>query len=79
MRMKHYYSDEWCRDEKATSQYKLQEIASKIRANCKVDKISDMGDYFCTEYVNDALGLRYWVHDSFGHISEITEGRSYAA
>lgn len=80
MKMKHYESDEWSHhSERARTQEQLQEMAGMIRRNCKTERIDDMGDYFCTIYTNEALGLRYWIHDSFGHISEIIEGRSYAA
>lgn len=77
MKVKHYYSDEWCTNDSARTQEELQNIAKQIRANCTVKEISDMGDYFCTIYENENLGLKYWIHDSFGHISEITEGRLY--
>ena len=75
-KMKNYYSDEWCRDKQATSQEDLQKIAKMIRSNCKCKEISDMGDYTCTIYVNENLGLRYWVKDEFGHITEINEERA---
>lgn len=78
LRMKHYESDEWSRnEEKATTQERLQEIAAQIRKGCKVTKINDMGNYYCTEFENENLGIRYWIHDSFGTISEIIEGRYY--
>ena len=77
MRMDTFYSDEWCKDEHARTQEQLQEIAGKIRKNCKVKKIIDNGHSIVTEYINENLGIEYWVHDSFGHISEIIEGRRY--
>lgn len=78
-RMNHWYSDEWCRDEKATTQDKLQNIAKAIRANSKVAEIANAGENgrTCTIYENEALGLKYWVHDTFGHISTIDEARTF--
>ena len=76
-------SDEWCvvdpcrKNIKATSQEKLQEIASKISRNCKVADIKDNGHNICTIYENNSLNIRYWVKDSFGHISEIIEARYF--
>lgn len=77
IRMDHWYSNEWCRDEHGRTQEQLQEIAGKIRRNCKVENIVDNGHSICTIYVNDNLGIRYWVKDSFGTISEIDEARQY--
>lgn len=78
VQLNQYYSNEWCNDEKkARSQEELQRIAKSIRDNCEVVEIIDMGDYFCTVFRNNNLGLRYWIHDSFGHISTIDEERSY--
>lgn len=79
--MRHFYSDEWCKDEKARTQEQLQEIARRIRESCDVSEItyfgegSSFGSYTCTIYKNENLGLRYWVKDDFGHISEIDEER----
>lgn len=79
MTIKSFYSDDWCREEdKARTQDELQEMAKKIRIGCNKTKISYMDGYVCTEYSNDNLGLSYWVHDEFGHISQIIEGRKYA-
>lgn len=75
--MRHFYSDEWCRDEKARTQEQLQEIASKIREGCDVTEICYVDGYVCTIYENKSLGLRYWVKDEFGHISEIDEERKH--
>ncbi len=80
IKMNHYYSNEWCTNQYARSQEELQSIASMIRQNCKVQSIDDVitsEDYICTVYTNDALGIRYWIKDKFGHISEIDEARSY--
>lgn len=74
-RITHWYSDEWCTDHQATTQEKLQDIAAQISKNCKAKNIVDNGFGICTTYENEALSIRYWVHDRFGHISEITEGR----
>ena len=76
-KMTHYYSDEWCTDNHKRSQDELQKIAAQIRKGCKVDEICEMGSYFCTIYQNENLGLRYWVKDTFGWISEIDEERAY--
>ena len=76
-KMNNYYSDEWCRDNHARSQAELQEIARQIRLGCDVKEISEMDGYVCTIYTNENLGLRYWVKDTFGHISEINEAREY--
>lgn len=75
--MRHFYSDEWCRDEKARTQEQLQEIVRKIRESCDVYTIDYFEDYTCTIYRNENLGLRYWVKDEFGHISEIDEERKH--
>lgn len=75
--MRHFYSDEWCRDEKARNQEQLQEIVRKIRESCDVYTIDYFEDYTCTIYRNENLGLRYWVKDEFGHISEIDEERKH--
>lgn len=83
MRMQHFYSNEWYKDSKelpsnhACTQEELQTIAKQIRENCKVKEIVGNGSDTCTIYVNENLGIRYWVKDSFGHISEIDEGRSF--
>lgn len=76
-RMNHYYSNEWCHDEHARTQEQLQEIAGKIRKSCKVTEIVDNGFDICTIYENENLGLKFWVKDNFGWISEIDEGREY--
>lgn len=76
-RMNHYYSNEWCNDSRARSQEELQNIAKQIRQNCKVEEIEDNTWGVCTIYTNEALGLKYWVKDQFGHISEIDEARYY--
>lgn len=76
-RMDHWYSDEWCRDHHARTQEQLQEIAGKIRKSCKVTEIVDNGFNICTVYENKNLGVKYWIKDSFGHISEIDEARAY--
>lgn len=76
-RINHWYSDEWCKDKHAATQEKLQEIAGKISRNCKAKEIVDNGNNIVTIYENDALSIRYWIHDSFGHISEITEARFF--
>lgn len=78
--IRHFYSDEWCRDEKARTQEQLQKIAAQIRRGCKVEERDshdgDMfGTYTCTIYINENLGLRYWVKDEFGWITEIDEAR----
>lgn len=80
--MKHYYSDKWCNTSEARTQEQLQQIAKQIRENCTVVAIHDQSKMYgdgkaCTEYQNESLGIRYWIHDNFGHISEITEARSY--
>lgn len=82
VRMNHYYSNEWCRDEHARTQEQLQEIARQIRENCKVEEIAQTAccneaGNVCTIYTNKNLGLKYWVKDTFGHISEIDEAREY--
>lgn len=80
--MKHYYSDKWCNTSEARTQEQLQQIAKQIRENCTVVQIHDQSKMYgdgkaCTEYQNENLGIRYWIHDNFGHISDITEARSY--
>ena len=75
MKMNYWYSDEWCKDEHARSQEELQNIANKIRRGCKVKEIANYESYVCTIYENKNLGLRYWIKDEFGHISEIDEAR----
>lgn len=75
LKVKHYQSNEWCKNENARNQEELQKMAKMIRENCKVEGIDDMGSYFCSRYKNENLGIRYWILDEFGHISEITEGR----
>ena len=77
VRMNHYYSDEWCKDKFARSQEELQKIAKAIRENCEVESIEDFQRYVCTIYVNNNIGVKYWIKDTFGHISEIDEARSY--
>lgn len=74
-RIREWQSDEWCTNKNATTQEKLQEITGKISKNCKATEIVDNGDEICTIYENDALNIRYYVKDSFGHISEIIESR----
>lgn len=74
-RITEWQSDEWCKTNHAATQEKLQEIAGMISKNCKVKEIVDNGYGICTIYENDALNIRYWVKDRFGHISEIIEGR----
>ena len=74
--MNHFYSNEWCRDHHARTQEELQQIARQIRTNCTCKETKNMGDYNCTIYINENLGLRYWIKDSFGHISEIDEERT---
>ncbi len=76
-RMEHFYSDEWCRDERARTQDELQSIAKQIREHCETKEIKVMETYTCTIYTNEALGLKYWIKDKFGHISEIDEARYY--
>ena len=80
--MKHYYSDKWCNTSEARTQEQLQQIAKQIREVCTVVQIHDQPKMYgdgkaCTEYQNENLGIRYWIHDNFGHISDITEARSY--
>ena len=79
MKLTHYEWDRWSTNsERATTQERLQEIAGLIRESCKVERIDRNNDeHTCTIYRNDNLGLRYWVHDTFGKISEIIEGREY--
>lgn len=81
IKMKHYYSDEWCKTSEARTQEQLQENAKRIRQSCKVSEVHDQQKMYgdgntCTIYVNEALGIKYWIHDTFGNISEITEARS---
>ena len=76
-RMNHFYSNEWCKGEHARTQEELQNIAKQIRQNCKAEKIDDNTWGVCTIYTNESLGLKYWVKDQFGHISEIDEARYY--
>ena len=79
LQLRHFYSNEWCKDQNATDQETLQKIAAQIRANCKVDEICEPDSLgsICTVYRNEALGLKYWVKDTFGHISEIDEARYF--
>lgn len=79
MKMKTWYSDEWCNDDRAASQEELQKIAKQIRENCKCIEICEANSSgtVCTIYINEALGIKYWVKDNFGHISEIIEARSH--
>lgn len=76
-KMNHWYSNEWCHDEHGRTQEQLQEIAGKIRRGCEAKEITDYGTYVCTIYENENLGLRYWVKDFFGIVSEIDEARQY--
>lgn len=81
-RMNHYYSDEWCKDNHARTQDELQSIAKQIREHCEVEEIiktrgQNDDSHICTTYTNEALGLKYWIKDTFGHISEITEARYF--
>lgn len=80
--VKHYYSDKWCNTSEARTQEQLQQIAKQIREVCTVVQIHDQSKMYgdgkaCTEYQNESLGIRYWIHDTFGCISDITEARSY--
>jgi aromatic ring-opening dioxygenase LigB subunit len=78
IKMNHFYSDEWYTDERKRTQEELQNIAKQIRSNCKVTSISPVvsfNDYICTIYENENLGLKYWIKDTFGNISEIDEAR----
>ena len=77
--MRHWYSNEWCKDDKARTQEQLQEIAIKIRRSCKLKECKPVSENFdtCTIYENEALGLRYWIKDNFGHIEEIDEARNF--
>lgn len=82
MRLQHFYSDEWCRDESARTQEQLQKIAKAIRENCKCVEIrdyheSDATGYICSIYENENLGLKYYIKDRFGHIQEIDETRDF--
>lgn len=82
-KMRHWYSNEWYSEErnnistKSATQEELQKIAEKIRKGCKVEEITDNGFEICTIYTNEAVGVKYWVHDSFGWISTIDEARFY--
>ena len=81
--MQHFNSNEWFKNQPeltshhAMNQEDLQTIAKKIRENCKVQEILNNGSSVCTIYANENLGIRYWIHDYFGHISEIIEGREF--
>ena len=77
MKLSHWYSDEFCHDDNATSQEQLQEIARLIREGCKCVEIKGKGGNVVTIYENENLGLKYWVKDTFGHITEIDEARKY--
>lgn len=80
MKLRHFYSDTFCTDDRARNQEQLQEIADKIRKNCKVKEIQYscvIERYTCTIYENEAVGVKYWVKDEFGFITEIDEARSY--
>ena len=82
VRMNHWYSDEWCTDNRARSQEELQQIAAEIRKHCDVKEIAPVAcqsdsAWICTILTNEALGLKYWIKDRFGYISEIDEARSY--
>lgn len=74
--MRHFYSDEFCKDQNARNQEELQEIAKSIREGCKVKEYHNYERYYCTIYENENLGLKYWVKDVFGHITEIDEARA---
>lgn len=74
-KLNHFYSNEFCKDEHARTQEELQAIAKAIRENCKCSECNDYGDYVCTIYFNENLGIKYWIKDTFGHISEIDEAR----
>ncbi len=74
-KLRHWYSDEWCKDGNATTQEQLQNIAAKIKKGCKITEVHTEGFNACTIYENEALGLKYWVKDDFGHIEEIDEAR----
>ena len=77
-KMTHYYSDEWCADDRKRSQEELQIIAQNIRRGCSVDEIHTHDDgEACTIYINAALGIKYWIKDRCGWISEIDEARYY--
>lgn len=81
-RANHWYSDEFCSDSHARNQEQLQNIAKRIRENCKVTECSPVmcqndDGYVCTIYENKNLGLKYWIKDEFGHITEIDEMRWY--
>ena len=77
MKLRHFYSDTFCTDDRARNQEQLQEIADKIRKGCKVKEIHNSERYTCTIYENEAVGVKYWVKDEFGFITEIDEVRSY--
>ena len=77
MKIREWRSNEWCTDEKATTQEDLQNMARQVRENCKVTEIECNGNSTCTIYENKNLGIKYWIKDNFGHISEIIEARSY--
>ena len=75
-----WYSNEWCKDNHARSQEELQKMAKAIRTSCKCMKIVNHNNddgHACTVYVNENLGIRYWIHDDFGKIETITEERNY--
>ncbi len=75
-KIREWQSDEWSMGKNAATQEKLQEIAGMISKNCTVKEMTDIGnDEICTIYENDALNIRYYVKDTFGHISEIIESR----
>ena len=80
----HYYNSEWWTDDelhtsthgKTTAELFL--IAEQIRKNCEVVECQTSASGFtCTKYENKALGVRYWVKDTFCHISEIDEARTF--
>lgn len=72
----HWNSDDWCHDDRATTQEVLQEMAKSIRENCKATGVHRNGSTsVCTTYENANLGLKYWIHDDLGRVSEIIEGR----
>lgn len=80
--MNHWYSDEWCKDNHARTQEQLQNIAKQIRSNCQMYEckpVSSSNDdiIVCTIYYNENLGLKYWVKDRLGRITEIDEARYF--
>ena len=78
IKLRHYYNNDWSKDANACSQEELQEMAAEIRKHCEVKEINNES-YIncCTIYENKNLGVKYFIHDKLGNISEITEARSY--